>query len=117
MDVSLVESSFDRFRLPVPVVTVEEHSTIIWLAGEQDLSVVEALRTALLEAASAATAERQSIVIDLRGVTFIDSSSARALIDATTEIRSSLAVTLRAPSTCVRRMFDLCRGSGLLDTA
>jgi anti-anti-sigma factor len=119
MDATLIVSSFDRFSLPVPMVTVDDRSTTIWLTGEQDIAVVEALRDAL-------SAEQQSpsadvahvVVVDLRGVTFIDTSTAQALIDATVATAgSALAVTLRAPSECVRRMLAICGRADLLDTA
>lgn len=118
MDASLIVSSFDRFMLPAPIVTVDGPSTIIWLAGEQDSGVVEALNAALVEALSSPVTEPSEVIVDLRGVTFIDSSTAGALIDATLRQPGSwLTLTLRAPSACVRRMFVMCGRSDLLDIA
>jgi anti-anti-sigma factor len=114
---SLILSSFDQFSLPLPIVTVDDRSTIIWLAGEQDIAVVDALRTALTSALNSQTTHaRAPVVVDLRGVTFIDTTTARALIDATlTQPGATVAFTLRAPSQCVRRMFDLCGRTDLLE--
>jgi anti-anti-sigma factor len=112
---SLITSLFDRFTLPVPVVTVEGTTVVVWLAGEQDLAVVDAL----LAAVAAATKQAVStVVVDLRGVTFIDISTTSALVDATlTQPGDSVSLTLRAPSPCVRRMLDLCGHPELIDIA
>jgi anti-anti-sigma regulatory factor len=57
-------------------------------------------------------------VVDLRGVTFIDISTVRALTDAALVNRATdWALTLRAPSACVRRMLELCGRSEFLDVA
>jgi anti-anti-sigma factor len=116
---SLIVSSFDRFHLPVPFVTVDDHSTIIWLAGEQDVAVVDALRAALAAATSSPTDDHlRPVIVDLRGVTFMDTTTAQALIDATaTQRGTSPSLTLRSPSKSVRRMLDLCGHGDLLDIA
>ncbi len=118
MEVSLIVSSFDRLLLPAPIVTVDGHSTIIWLSGEQDLAVVEALRAALRTVALSPPADHEHVVVDLRGVTFIDSATVQALIDATLrQPGAAPTIILRAPSGRVRRMFDMCGRGDLLDTA
>jgi anti-anti-sigma factor len=111
---SLIGSSFDRFTLQAPRITSEGDTTVIWLTGEQDVAVVEALRAAMrIERGRPAF-----VVVDLRGVTFIDISTIRALTDAVLESRTTeWALTLRAPSPCVRRMLELCGRSELLDVA
>ena len=114
MVASLIGSSFDQFTLPVPRITSDGETTIIWLTGEQDLSVVGALRAAVL----AEQSRPAFVVVDLRGVTFIDISTVRALTDATLDGRTTeWALTLRAPSACVRRMLELCGRSEFLDVA
>jgi anti-anti-sigma factor len=117
MVATLVVSSFDRF--PMPIVTVDGHSTAVWLIGELDLAVVDALRDALIEATTSSKAGRRpSVIVDLSGVTFIDTSTARVLIEATMMSSGTASpLTLRAPSRCVRRMFDLCGSGRLLDAA
>jgi anti-anti-sigma factor len=105
MIATYVGSSFDQFTLPVPRITCEGDTTIIWLTGEQDLAVVGALRTAMLTE----RARPAFVVVDLRGVTFIDVSTVRALTDAVLDSRTTnWALTLRAPSSTVRRMLGLC---------
>jgi anti-anti-sigma factor len=114
VDTSLIGSSFDQFTLPLPRITSEGDTTVIWLTGEQDLAVVGALRAVMF----AERARPAFVVIDLRGVTFIDISTVRALTDATLESRTTeWALTLRAPSACVRRMLELCGRSEFLDVA
>jgi anti-anti-sigma factor len=105
---------FDQFTLPVPRITSDGDTTIIWLSGEQDLAVVGALRAAM----RAESARPAFVVVDLRGVTFIDISTVRALTDAALESRTTQCpLTLRAPSACVRRMLELCGRSEFLDVA
>jgi anti-anti-sigma factor len=108
---------FDRLQLSIPTVTEEGSTTIIWLAGIQDLAVVDQLRAALAQATRSSAAGRR-IVVDLGGVTFIDSATTRTLIDATLTVpEAPHALTLRSPSACVRRMFDLCQRTDLLEAA
>ena len=115
MDASLITSLFDRFTLPVPVVTVEGNNVVIWLTGEQDLAVVDALHAAVVAATNKAAS---SVMVDLRGVTFIDISTTCELVDATlTQPGDTVSLTLRAPSVCVRRMLELCGHSELIDIA
>jgi anti-anti-sigma factor len=110
---------FDRFLLPSPIVTIDESATIIWLAGDQDLAVVDALRAALVAAsASFPTGRQRAVIVDLRDVTFIDTATARALINATRiPARTAHSLTLRAASVCVRRMLDICGQGDLLEVA
>jgi anti-anti-sigma factor len=109
---------FDRLQLSIPTVTVEGSTTIIWLAGIQDLAVVDQLRVALAQATKSSAAAGRRVVVDLGGVTFIDSATTRTLIDATLTVpEAPHALTLRAPSACVRRMFDLCQRTDLLEAA
>jgi anti-anti-sigma factor len=74
------------------------------LEGEYDISRTAELRDAILDAHR----EQQSVVVDMSGVTFFDSSAVRALL----EVRSVLAthdatVILADPSPVVRRLLDL----------
>lgn len=111
MVASLIGTVFDRFTLPVPRITSEGDTTVIWLTGEQDFAVVEALRAAMVFERG----RPAYVVVDLRGVTFIDISTVRALTDAVLESRATeWAMTLRAPSVCVSRMLELCGRSEFL---
>jgi len=118
MVASLITSSFHRFQLTVPIVTVDGNETVIWLTGDQDFAVVEALRAAMTAATSSESVRPRQVVVDLRGVTFIDSPTARALIDAAlTQPGASASLTLRAASPCVRRMLRICGRGDLLEVA
>jgi anti-anti-sigma factor len=111
---TFVGSSLDQFTLPVPRITCQGDTTIIWLTGEQDLSVVGLLRNAMLTE----RARPAFVVVDLRGVTFVDISTVRALTEAAVDSRATQwALTLRAPSPSVRRMLELCGRTEFLSVA
>src|SRR4029077_5679465 len=81
--------------------SVDSHGTpLLEVSGEVDLSNVAALRT-VLDGVAAGHPGR--LVLDMSGVTFIDSSGIHALIDAAQRIGS---VSLRSPSWQVRRLVE-----------
>ncbi len=65
---------------PHPYLTIEVTSTpeahTVALSGEADLSAASSIEAAVVDA----TSKAQRIVLDLRNLTFIDSSGLRALI-------------------------------------
>ena len=71
------------------------------VAGEIDLRTSPELREAL---ADASTVEGSELVIDLTGVTFIDSSGISELLRAS---NAGHRLTLRHPAASVRRLFAL----------
>ena len=71
------------------------------VAGEIDLRTSPELREAL---ADASTVEGSELVIDLTGVTFIDSSGISELLRAS---NAGHRLTLRHPAASVRRLFEL----------
>ena len=84
------------------------------LDGEYDISRTAELRDAILDAHG----DQRSVVVDMSGVTFFDSSALRALL----EVRSVLAahdatVTLLDPSPVVRRLLELTKIGHLFDPA
>ncbi|HEV8115248.1 MAG TPA: STAS domain-containing protein [Acidimicrobiales bacterium] len=89
---------------------MEPNGTSVRLQGEHDLSTVERLGTALVEAATTGTGD---VVVDLRGVTFMDAATVGCLIRG----RNLLAMSetrklyLRHPSDAARRLLELV-GSG-----
>jgi anti-sigma B factor antagonist len=87
-------------------VSVNDGTAVILLAGEIDISTSAVVKAAYRNAV-ACGAER--LVIDMAGVTFMDSSGLAALIDS----RTIAPVTLRTPSEAVRRLLDV---TGLADT-
>ncbi|MBV8463549.1 MAG: STAS domain-containing protein [Acidimicrobiales bacterium] len=82
------------------------------LGGELDIASIADLQAAL-EATSATR-----LVLDLSGLTFIDSSGAAALVRAQQEAASEgRTVALRAPSKPVARVFGLLGMASVLETA
>jgi anti-sigma B factor antagonist len=65
-------------------ITVDEHETfvLVRLSGEFDLAASEAVETALLPL----EARFPTVILDLRGVTFLDSTGLRAIVS--TDARS-----------------------------
>jgi anti-sigma B factor antagonist len=82
----------------------EGDAVVIAPAGEVDLVTVHEVRSALAEAAS----EARRVVIDLREVTFMDSSGLRLLVEAQRQSEQdgyALAV-VRGPA-ALDRLFDV----------
>jgi hypothetical protein len=111
-------------------VTWESDTAVVWLHGEQGPSLGEMLSD-LLDSDSFGSLndgslndgplndgslnDAESIVIDLRNVTFIDSSTLRALVAAVEQHEQRPPpLSLRAPSACVVRMFGICGQDHLL---
>ena len=71
-------------RIPQPfgfVVTAEETRTIVYLAGELDMASAPSLAEVFDSLQHDDTAE---IVVDLRGLTFLDSTGLATLLEAST---------------------------------
>lgn len=83
-------------------IQADAASGVVEGRGELDLAVAADLRAALEEVLS--VDPTRTVVVDLRGVTFIDSTGLKELVRPTTEGRS---VTLRLPSEPVRRLLEL----------
>jgi anti-anti-sigma factor len=75
--------------------------------GEVDLAAGPELRDALGEAAAAGTS-----VIDVSGVTFIDSSGLQILLMAGRTLNGSGPLVLRSPSRAVRRLLSITLPDG-----
>jgi len=89
--------SIDRVR--------EGDRLVLHLRGELDMSTA----AVVVDAATAAFSEAASVVVDLRGLTFIDSSGLNALvrIRRLTGESDGPPVTLRAPSDAIRKVLDI----------
>lgn len=88
---------------------LEDGATVIVVAGEIDASNADHLREAVVDALDA----RSTLVIDLAGVTFMDSSGLSVLNHALTQVAEQEGkLTLRAPSSSVRRLLEI---TGLTD--
>jgi len=89
-----------------PVAGVEERdgAIIVRLAGELDLYNAHAVREEL-----AAAAERgpERLVVDLSGLTFIDSTGLGVLIEARTRLANRRAFLLAAPGLETRRALQI----------
>jgi anti-anti-sigma factor len=99
--------------LRITVETVED-ARLIRAAGEVDLSTVHQLHRAL----DAARDEEHTAVLDLSGVTFIDSTGLQALLEATrSTVVSDWTFFILRPSAAVRRLIELSRTGDILPLA
>lgn len=81
-------------------------ATVVALSGEVDLSQSPALRKALMDLMF----EKRTVVVDLSGVTYIDSSGIAGLVEAYQMARkNATGFTLAAASDPVRRVLQLAR--------
>jgi anti-anti-sigma factor len=86
-------------------------SAVVVVSGELDLAVVDELRAALARP----EAQADTLILDLRGVTFIDSSGLSVIGASHQRMRAAegrLGVVVTRPS-AVQRLFELC---GLTET-
>ena len=87
--------------------------TVIWLQGEHDISTTVALTDTLARAVALDDAD---LVIDLSEVQFMSAATVGILVRTDDLLRQqSRSLTLRAPSTCARRVLELCGVAGDLD--
>jgi anti-anti-sigma factor len=78
---------------------------LVEVSGELDVATAEPLRAQLLPAA-----EHGTVVLDMSGVTFCDSSGLRVLVEAEQLARrSGAAFRVAAPSAAVRRVLGLTK--------
>jgi anti-sigma B factor antagonist len=89
-----------------PVAGVEERNgaVIVRLAGELDLYNAPTLRDELLKAADGSP---DRLVVDLSGLTFIDSTGLGVLIEARTRLTNRRAFLLAAPGLETRRALEI----------
>lgn len=86
------------------VVSREGHVVSVEASGELDMANVDELETALAEV----RAPGVSIVLDLSGITFMDSTGLKLLLTADAAARSDgYSLELRAPSKAVLRVFEI----------
>ena len=86
-------------------------AAVVVVGGELDLAAVDTLRTVLARP----EAQADTLVFDLRDVTFIDSSGLSVIVASHQRLRASqgrFAVVVSRPS-AVQRLFELC---GLTET-
>lgn len=93
--------------LTVTVRTVNGKHAEIVAKGEIDASTQDELRVQLLDVVGDGATD---IVIDMAGVTFLDSSGLRGLIEA---IQKGAALTLKHLTPAVKLVFDIVQIPGL----
>ena len=97
----------------VAFVGREDDRIVVWLRGEHDSSTLAALSETV---AGAFALDDADVVVDLSGVEFMGVATVGLIIRAGEFLRlRSRCLALRAPSTCARRILDLCGLAGLLD--
>ena len=79
-------------------------AAIVSLAGELDLYNAEEVRRALLDSLTDAP---ELLVVDLEGVTFIDSTALGVLIEARSRMNDRSGFRLAAPGLEVRRALEV----------
>jgi anti-anti-sigma factor len=87
--------------------------SVVWLGGEHDIATVDVLAATLAKAISL---DEPAVVIDLSGVHFIDAATIGVIVTAKNLLaQRGRSLQLRAPAPFVRRIFDVCHLSDLLD--
>jgi anti-anti-sigma factor len=89
---------------PVADVVRADGSVVVALAGELDLYNAHVVRDALLEYCAEAP---DRLVVDLSGVTFIDSTALGVLIEARSKLANKRAFILAAPGLEARRALEI----------
>lgn len=112
---SLTETSFVTVSHRGPMAFTERDAdcTVVWLRGEQDIAAAAALSETL---AWAIALDDADLVVDLSRVNFMGAATVGVIIRAREFLRpQSRSVVVRSPSTCARRVLDLCGLADLLD--
>jgi stage II sporulation protein AA (anti-sigma F factor antagonist) len=98
--------------LQVDVSTGGDGAVVVTLSGEFDLVSVATFDDAL---ADVQAARPDRTVLDVSGLTFLDSSGINALLRATKALQSAGGnVALRSPSTATRRILEIAHVTDLV---
>jgi anti-sigma B factor antagonist len=89
---------------PVTGISRSDGSVVVSLAGELDLYNAHEVREALIECCAE---EPNRLVVDLAGVTFIDSTALGVLIEARTRMANRRGFLLAAPGLETRRALEI----------
>ena len=93
-------------------VVREDDAIVIYVSGEVDVAAVGRLRDVL----EPNMGPQQSIVLDLSGVEFMDSSSLRYLVQARGDLTADGgSLKLRNPSVAAHRLLTLANAETLLE--
>ena len=83
-----------------------DHQVVMAVQGEIDLSTAEMLKRAVLQ--SIDSVECKTVVVDLRGVSFIDSSGLKALLIGRRDLaQNNIRLVVRNPQPQARRLFEI----------
>ena len=86
---------------------------VIRLSGEHDTFTADALSEAIARATAAGDGD---LVVDLRDVEFMAVATVRVILQAQQLLRrQSRSVVLRSPSSCAKRVLDLCGAADLFE--
>ncbi len=99
------ENSANGLRIEIPPDTGDSHSTIVNVFGEIDIANAAALGDSL-----AAVCERgRDIIVDIAGVTFIDSSGVNTLLAIANQLGDGqgAGLVLRNPTAHVRKVLEV----------
>jgi anti-anti-sigma factor len=96
-------------------VTLAEGAIVVTITGELDLAVAEAVHAQVREAWEL---HQRPMVLDLNGVTFMDSAGLRSLLTVMRDLgRQGAAPTIAGVSHAVRRVLELSGTTGLIRPA
>ena len=86
-------------------VPADSRLTVVWVGGDQDASTVVGVTTAIESAA----AIDDAVVVDLSGVTFMDTSVIRALLVVQRRLAErSQSLLVRSASPAAARLLQMC---------
>jgi anti-anti-sigma factor len=107
MTVSAQTDPYDALLPGLQIALSEQgSSTTIRLAGEWDLASQEAVRRGLCHALSS---QPVCLILDLSGLTFIDSSGIHAVVDLVKRAaRLKIKLTIIPGPVAVQHIFDVC---------
>ncbi len=110
---TLTDSASVTTRGRAACIDGEGEPTVVWLRGEQDASTLEELSRTL---ATAMALEDVDLLVDVSGVQFMGAAPVGVFGQARELLRlRSRSLGFRSPSTCVRRVLDLCGLTDLVD--
>jgi len=89
---------------PIAGIERRDGAVVVSLAGELDLYNASAMRETLLECCAE---EPQRLVVDLSGVTFLDSTALGVLIEARTRLANRRGFLLASPGLETRRALEI----------
>ena len=108
---SSADSARDGLARPWPLGELRG-AVVLWMYGEHDLANAAELSDVIGRAIDRSDAD---LVVDLSGVEFLSAATFTVLRDASLRLHAQgRYFTARSPSTCARRLLDLCDPGGLL---